>query len=72
MVLRPLGDVLAIHTMRFADELVDPRGLDLGRVRKKPSDREIKMASSLVEGLYTEFDPTDYEDTYRQDVLDAD
>jgi DNA end-binding protein Ku len=69
VVLRTLGDVLAIHTMRFADDLVDPRDFELGRVRKKPSDREIKMASSLVEGLYTKFDPTEYEDAYRQDVL---
>jgi len=71
VVLRTLGDVLAIHTMRFADELVDPADLELGRVRRKPSEREIKMAASLVEGMHTKFDPGDYEDTYRQDVLDV-
>jgi DNA end-binding protein Ku len=69
VLLRPLGDVLAIHTMRFAEEIVDPGELELGRVRRKPNDREIKMASSLVDGLHTEFDPSDYEDTYRADVL---
>ena len=53
VVLRTLGDVLAIHTMRFADELVDPGDFELGRVRRKPTDREIKMASSLVDGLHT-------------------
>jgi DNA end-binding protein Ku len=71
VVIRPLDDVLALHTMRFADELVDPGELELGRVRKKPSEREIKMASQLVEGLHAKFDPTDYEDAYRQDVLDV-
>lgn len=71
VVIRPLGDVLALHTMRFADELVDPGELELGRVRKKPSDREIKMAASLVESLHTKFDPTEYEDTYRQAVLEV-
>jgi DNA end-binding protein Ku len=70
VVLRTLGDVLAIHTMRFAAELVDPADVELERVRRKPSDREIKMAASLVEGMHTKFDPSDYEDTYRQDVLD--
>jgi DNA end-binding protein Ku len=69
VVLRTLGDVLAIHTMRFADELVDPGDFELGRVRRKPTEREIKMASALVDGLHTAFDPTDYEDTYREDVL---
>ena len=29
------------------------------------------MASSLVEGLHTSFDPSDYDDTYRQDVLEV-
>jgi DNA end-binding protein Ku len=71
VVIRPLDDVLALHTMRFADELVDPGELELGRVRKKPTEREIEMASQLVEGLHAKFDPTDYEDTYRQDVLDV-
>ena len=69
VVVRALDDVLALHTMRFADEVVDPSGFDLERVRRKPSEKEIKMASQLVEGLHTEFDPTDYEDSYRKDVL---
>jgi DNA end-binding protein Ku len=71
VVIRPLDGVLALHTMRFADELVDPGELDLPRVRKKPSDREIKMAASLVESLHTEFDPTEYEDSYRRAVLEV-
>ena len=70
VLLRPLEDVLVIHTMRFADEVVDPGDFELGRVRRKPSDREIKMASSLVDGLHTAFDPSEYEDSYRADVLD--
>jgi DNA end-binding protein Ku len=69
VVLRPLQDVLALHTMRFHDELVHPTDLELGRVNKKPSEREIKMASSLVDGLHTDFDPAGYEDSYRDDVL---
>ena len=71
VVLRTLGDILAIHTMRFAADLVDPSDFELGRVRRKPGEREIKMAASLVDGMHTEFDPTDYEDTYREDVLDV-
>ena len=38
-------------------------------MQRKPSEREIKMASSLVDGLHAEFDPTAYEDSYREAVL---
>jgi DNA end-binding protein Ku len=69
VAVRTLGDVLALHTMRFHDELVDPGDFDLGRVKKKPSEREIKMASALIDGLYADFDPADYTDSYREDVL---
>jgi DNA end-binding protein Ku len=69
VVLRPLDDVLAIHTMRFADELVDPGDFELGRVRRKPGKQELDMAAALVEGLYKPFDPSDYRDTYRRAVL---
>ncbi len=70
VVVRVHEDVLLMHTMRFADEVVDPAGSDLPRVSKKPTDREIKMASALVDGLHTSFDPTEYEDSYREAVLD--
>ncbi len=69
VIVRPLDDGLALHTMRFADEIVDPSDFDLARVQRKPSEQEIKMATSLVDGLHAEFDPTAYEDSYRQAVL---
>jgi DNA end-binding protein Ku len=70
VLLRPHGDVLVLHTMRFADEIVDPSDFELGRVRRKPSEREIEMAASLVDGLHRDFDPSEYEDTYRAAVLE--
>jgi DNA end-binding protein Ku len=69
VIVRPHEGVLALHTMRFADEVVDPSDFDLARVRRKPSEQEIEMASRLVDGLHAEFNPADYEDTYRQAVL---
>jgi DNA end-binding protein Ku len=71
VIIRPLGDVLAMHTMRFADEVVEPDDFDLPRVQRKPSAQEIKMASSLVDGLHREFDPSEYEDQYREKVLEV-
>jgi DNA end-binding protein Ku len=69
VIVRTLDDVLALHTMRFADEVVDPGDVDLPRVSKKPTPKEVEMASTLVDRLHTRFDPADYEDTYREQLL---
>ena len=68
--VRPLDDVLALHTMRFHDELVRGEELEVDRPGKGPSQQEVEMAARLVDSLYREFDPTDYEDTYREAVLE--
>jgi DNA end-binding protein Ku len=69
VVIRPLDGVLALHTMRFAADVADPKDLELPRVNRKPSKREIEMAAKLVDGLHTDFDPKAYKDTYRRDVM---
>jgi DNA end-binding protein Ku len=69
VIVRALEDVLALHTMRFAAEVTDPSDFELDKVNRKPSEQEVKMAGKLVDGLHTGFDPSEYEDTYRQDVL---
>jgi DNA end-binding protein Ku len=69
VIVRAAADILLLHTMRFADDLVDPGDFKLPRVQRKPSKREIDMASALVDGLHTEFDARDYEDSYREAVL---
>lgn len=71
VIVRAAGDVMTLHTMRFADDLVDAADFDLPRVQRKPSRQEIDMASALVDGLHTEFDPPDYEDQYREAVLEV-
>jgi DNA end-binding protein Ku len=68
VIVRPLGDVLALDTMRFADDLVDPGSLELPRVSRKPDAKEIDMAGRLIEGLRTDFDPTGYKDEHRRAV----
>jgi DNA end-binding protein Ku len=61
--------MLRMHTMRFADELVDASKLDKPSVRRKPEPRMAKMAAQLVDGLTTAFKPGKYRDTYRDRVL---
>jgi DNA end-binding protein Ku len=70
VVIRTLGDVLAMHTLRFAAELVDPRDFELPRVRRGAREREVEMAVALVEALHARFKPEAYQDEYRRAVLE--
>ncbi len=70
VAIRPLDDVLALHTMRFDAELVDAKRLDLPDPSRAPSKREIEMAETLVDSLHGGFEPEAFTDSYRQRVLD--
>jgi DNA end-binding protein Ku len=65
------GDVLMLHTLRFADELVGADELEVPAAGRKPDEREVKMAAQLVESLHEEFDPGTYHDEYRELVTKA-
>jgi DNA end-binding protein Ku len=68
VALRAGDGVLNMSTMRFADELVAPDELDIPEPKRAPTPREVEMAEQLLEGLYAEFDPSAYHDTYRERV----
>jgi DNA end-binding protein Ku len=68
VAVRPLDELLALHTMRFEAELVKPGALDLPSPSRKPSKREIEMAATLVDSLHADFVPDDFEDSYRERV----
>lgn len=70
VAIRPLERVLALHTMRFAEELIDADSLDLESPSRRPSRREVEMASTLVDSLHERFDPEAFRDTYRERVLE--
>jgi DNA end-binding protein Ku len=70
VALRALGDVMALHTLRFADEVVGGDELEIGKGGRKPSSKELDMAGKLVDSLHEDFEPEAYEDTYRDAVLD--
>jgi DNA end-binding protein Ku len=69
VAVRPANGTLALHTMRFADELVDPGELDVAEPSRKPSKREVEMAGKLVESLHERFRPSAFKDTYRERML---
>lgn len=69
--IRPFDDsVLAMHTMRFHDEVATADEFDVDSPARAPGKKEVQMAARLVDSLYEEFDPTGYEDEYRAAVLD--
>jgi DNA end-binding protein Ku len=70
VAVRALDDVIALHTLRFHDEVVAGDELEVGGPGRKPSDREVKMAGRLVDSLHRKFKAADYEDSYREAVLD--
>ncbi|WP_399123328.1 Ku protein [Streptomyces sp. N2A] len=63
------GDVLALHTLHWADEVRDPHQevTDLPG-RAKPTEKELKTALQLIEALATPWNPEDYRDTYQERV----
>jgi DNA end-binding protein Ku len=68
--LRARDGVLVLATMLFDDEVVAPEELDVPTaLDTAPSDKEVKMATQLVESLSAPFDPAKYTDDYRDKVL---
>jgi DNA end-binding protein Ku len=70
--IRPLDGVLALSTMLFADEVVPTSEVTNGSGGKAASvsSREVSMASQIIDSLTSEWDPSQYRDTYREQVLE--
>ena len=69
VAIRPFDGALAMNTMRFHDELVPVKDLDIQSPSRKPSDKELNMAGKLVESLQAKWKPDAFEDTYRERML---
>jgi DNA end-binding protein Ku len=63
-VLRPHDGTVVLETLYYPDEIRLERGVDRSHV--KISDRELEMASTLMEILRKPFDPSEYRDHYRE------
>jgi len=71
VAIRPMGEVLGMATMIFADEVLPAERLDevVEAEEVKTTKRELDIAKQLVGSLAGKFDPDRYTDTYRQEVL---
>lgn len=66
--VRPLDGALAMSTMRFADEVRAADDLDIDV--DKPSEKEMKLATSMIDSLTVDWDPKKYKDTYTEQLRD--
>lgn len=67
--VRPLDGVLAMSTMRFADEVVPQSDIDdLPSRRSKPDAKAVRLAGQIVESLTSEWDPQRYRDTFTDEL----
>lgn len=67
--IRPLDGVLAMSTMRFADEVVPRSSIDaLPSRASRPDAKTLRMATRLIESLAASWKPGAYHDTYAEDL----
>ncbi|HEY8515904.1 MAG TPA: Ku protein [Candidatus Binatia bacterium] len=62
--LTPTGNVLALEVMRMVSELRDPKKLSVKTVAARSN--EVKMASTLIDQMTGEWDPTEHPNRYRK------
>ncbi|MFE1315476.1 Ku protein [Streptomyces sp. NPDC058755] len=71
VVVKAEGDILALHTLHWADEVRDPhRQVEALPERAELAEKEVQTAVQLVEALSMDWDPHEYHDTYQERVLE--
>lgn len=67
--VRADSDVLALNTLYFADEIRDPADLVGDQPEQsRPTDKELQMATTIIESMSGEWQPEEYSDTYTERV----
>lgn len=69
-LIRPLEQVLVLNTMHYPDEIRQPEGLGLPSSDLKLGKRELEMADLLVKSMSGEFQPAEFKDTHREELLE--
>lgn len=68
----PHDDALVLEILRYPHEIrgIDDLELPGDNLEKLGvTDREVKMAEMLIDGMTAEWDPSKYKDTYRDDLM---
>ncbi len=61
--LRPFGDTLILHTMRYPGEIAPAP--EVAEAKAAPAKAELNMAVSLIKSMEEKFNPEQYKDEYR-------
>lgn len=70
--LLPVGDIIVMNTLRYANELRGTDELEVPSSNLKAvgvNPREVEMARKLVDGMTAKWDPDEYRDSYHEDLL---
>jgi DNA end-binding protein Ku len=67
-LIRPLGESLALETLYFAEDIRSRAEIDEAVEETEVKDPELEMARQLVASLVGEFDPGEFENSYRREL----
>jgi DNA end-binding protein Ku len=65
--LRPYDGTLMLETLYYPDEVRVQKGVDLPTI--KVSEKELAMATSLIDLMLEDFKPAEYKDNYREALM---
>jgi len=68
----PVGDALLLNTLRYANELREPKGLDLPAAGIKAaglSAKELDLAKRLINDMTQDWKASQFKDTYHEDLM---
>jgi DNA end-binding protein Ku len=72
VAVQAVGPALMMLTLRYADELRPPKGLELpaaGLKEARVTSKEIDLAKRLIEDMSEDWDPALYKNTYHEDLM---
>lgn len=68
VLIYPYRDALILTTLRYGNEVVDPREVKDIQNMEEPTKEELDLALKIIDNLTGDFDLTEYHDTYKEKV----
>lgn len=68
-VIKTEGNVIILNQLRFLTEIRNPKGLNLPKKESAYTQKEFKIAQSLIEKQTEKFDPKEFKDRYTEQLM---
>lgn len=68
VLVYPYRDALILTTLKYGDEVVDPKNVKDLQDLQEPTKDELELALKIIDNLTGDFDITEYHDTYSEKV----